>query len=141
MDTAKAKFDKAKLLDTNSADAERLKFLYAWEIRNDPEAIEAAEAAWRRNTIQPYLKGMRMILDAALEHEWFDLNTQPREQDDYLMLGQIARLGRHDAAVLLSDLMGGELELWACIEQVNASKTRKPREKKDKVCPHCGGVL
>lgn len=127
MDTAKEKFDKAKLLDLNSADAERLKFLYAWDIRNDHEAIEAAEAAWRRTTIQPYIKGMRLILDAALENEWFNGTVRP--QDDYLMLQQIGTLGKHDAAPLLSELMGGELELWRVLETVKEKRTRKPRAK------------
>jgi hypothetical protein len=121
-DTAKEKFDKAKLIDANSADSERLKFLYAWEIRKDPEAIEAAETAWRRTTIQPYIKGFRLILDAAMEDQWFG-NTI-RAQDDYLMLGQ------HDAAPFLSELMSGELELWRVIETVKAIKTPKARAKK-----------
>jgi hypothetical protein len=127
-DTAKEKFDKAKLIDANSADSERLKFIYSWEIRKDPEAIDAAETAWRRTTIQPYIKGFRMILDAALEDQWFG-NTV-RAQDDYLMLGQIGRLGQHDAAPFLSELMGGELELWKVIETVKAIKTPKPRQSK-----------
>ena len=136
MDTAKEKFDRAKLFDANSADAERLKFLYAWEIRTDHEAIEAAESAWRRTTIQPYIKGMRLILDASLEDKWF--NGTVREQDDYLMLGHIATLGKHDAAPLLSDLMRGELELWSVLEQVKEKRTRKPREKQKKYCAECG---
>jgi hypothetical protein len=139
-DTAYEKFLKAKELDTDSAEAERNKFVYAWSIRRDHEAIEAAESAWRRTTIQPYIKGMRLILDAAMEDQWFSKDTL-REQDDYLMLGQIARLGKHDAAPLLSELMSGELELWRVIETVGSIKTPKPRVKQVKHCANCGAEL
>lgn len=132
MDTAKAKYDEAKKVAGKNARALKRMALHAWKNRKDPEAIEAMQSAWERNTVQPYIHAVDAYPDLFAKGD-------KCSTDAYLSLFAICTLNKFDRAQMLSE-WGSDLtmELWQVLERVKELKTPKPREKKTKTCPHCG---
>lgn len=122
-DTAQQKYQTALQYVIKTGRDAKKQAIYAHSIREDAEAVEAAEAAWNRNSIQP------LILAVEYLPELFKKKTA--KLDTYLKAFAASSVrNKFDRATLLSYVMDGEYELWQMLEDVRAVNTRKPREPK-----------
>ena len=117
--------------------------LYAVEIYNafgkTSDEMDAVYAAYRRSEVNSMICAV-VAMDGR--PDWFQ-RKRARHADDYLSLYKVCSLGAHDRAWMLAEFVkqddAGELDdLQIWMERVSELKTRKPRERKPRVCPHCG---
>lgn len=127
-------FDKARDIAGYEALSVKAMLQYAYEIRHNPDAIDAASAAWNRNALQ--------FVHAAVWFKKFLDTDKVFTTDFYLSLIQCGRLSKANAALLWDEITKDNLELWQVRERVDVMKQRKPKgEKEQKKCPNCGATL
>ena len=106
--------------------------LWASEHSKDKEAMRIASFCWGRNA-------RHMAKAVSLFGNLFREND--RTASDYLTLFAIASVSKYERGMLYEDWRGGSLNNHQVQARVREMKQPKVKEKQDKRCPYCNGVL